>query len=119
MPVRQRRYDGIASSKRRISSRESMYGTKGGGGFGMTVGNGASFRCPRLTADRKNPFSERYLTCHALVIGPAPAKNAATASAPIAATGVRGPIDRQNDRRMASLVLHRSPSVRRKVTYWV
>src|SRR5438270_9570736 len=94
-----------------------MYGTKGGGGFGMTVGNGASFRCPRLTANRKNPFSARYLMCHALVTGPAPTKNAATASAPITATGVRGPIDRQNDRRMDSLVLHRSPSVRRKVTY--
>src|SRR3954447_8433427 len=96
-----------------------MYGTKGGGGFGMTVGNGASFRCPRLTANRKNPFSARYLMCHALVTDPAPIKNAATASVPITATGVRGPIERQNDRRMDSLVLHRSPSVRRKVTYWV
>src|SRR4051794_26760567 len=56
---------------------------------------------------------------HALVTDPAPIKNAATASAPIAATGVRGPIERQNERRMDSLVLHRSPSVRRKVTYWV
>src|SRR5262249_37714349 len=96
-----------------------MYGTKGGGDFGMTVVHGASFRCPRLTANRKNPFRARYLMCHALVSGPAPTKNAATVLVPIPATGVRGPIARPNDRRMDSLVLHRSPSVRRKVTYWV
>ena len=64
-----------------------MYGTNGGGRFGRTVGSGASSRCPRLTANRKNPFSAWYLMCHVAGDRAVPARNAATASAPIAAHG--------------------------------
>ena len=53
------------------------------GHLGSSVGSGASSRYPRLTANRKNPFSARYLKCQSLVTGPVPARNTATASARI------------------------------------
>src|ERR1700722_6696057 len=92
-----------------------MYGTSRGAGLGTSVGSGDVSRYPRLTANRKNPFSVAYLMCHVLVIGPVP-KNATTARVRILAMRVRGPMARQKDRSTTSLVLNRSPNVRRKAT---
>ena len=93
-----------------------MYGTSVGGHLGSSVGSGTLSRCPRLTANWKKPFSAEYLKCHVLVMGPVPAKNSATALSRIRVTGVRGPTARQKDRRVFSVMLHRSPSVLRKAT---
>src|SRR5208282_443609 len=96
-----------------------MYGTTVGGHFGTSVGNGAFSTCPRPTANRNKPFSAAYLKCHVLVIGPVPARNLATGLSRIRPTGVRGPTARQKDRRVFSVMMHFSPSVRRKATYCV
>lgn len=93
-----------------------MYGVSVGGRLGSSVGNGILSKCPRLTANRKNPFNAKYLTCHVLVIDPVPAKNPATALTRMRVTSVLGPTARQKDRKTFSVVLHRSPSVLRKAT---
>src|SRR5262249_26800448 len=67
----------------------------------------------------KSPFSAEYRSCHALVSGPVPARNAATSLTRIRVMPVRGPTARQKLRRMIALVSHRSPRVRQNVTYFV
>src|SRR5581483_7532808 len=71
-----------------------MYGASVGGRFGTSVGRGAFFRRPRLTANRNKPLSAVCLKCHNRVMGPVPARYAATVLSRIRETGVRGPMAR-------------------------
>src|SRR5262249_46548589 len=89
---------------------------KAEGRFGTVGGSGSLFRWPRLTANSKNPFRTKYLWRRDLLPDAVPDRKAATSLARILVRRICGPMARQKERRMRSLVSNLSPNVRRKAT---